>query len=173
MKCYSCTNDAVQECRRCGRLYCEEHGDELCAECLKPASALPSFVLYRGSLLALLLGTVVALWLLLKPPQEVSQSAPNIIQPTATTAAARTPAAAATPTGTPSAAVTATATATATSAAAQQYTIQAGDSLLDIASRFLPPGEAITDFAGRIAAANGLDPTDPVLQVGQTLQIPR
>ena len=173
MKCYSCTNDAVQECRRCGRLYCEEHGDELCAECLKPASALPSFVLYRGSLLALLLGTVVALWLLLKPPQEVSQSAPNVIQPTATTAAARTPVAAVSPTGMPSAAVTVTATATATPAAAQQYTVQAGDSLLDIAAQFLPPSEAITDFAARIAAANGLDPTDPVLQVGQTLQIPR
>ena len=80
MKCYSCTNDATQECRRCGRLYCDEHGDELCAECLKPAGALPSFLLYRGSLLALLLGTAVALWLLLKPPEEASQSQINIVR---------------------------------------------------------------------------------------------
>lgn len=169
MKCYSCINDAVQECRRCGRLYCDEHGDELCAECLKPAGALPSFLLYRGSLLALLLGTAVALWLVLKPPEEASQSAPSILQPTATAALpgrTGTPETAATPA--PTLIVTATAT-----PGALEYTVQEGDSLFDIASRFLPPGEAIPDFAARIAAANGLDPADPLLHPGQTLHIPK
>jgi hypothetical protein len=169
MKCYSCANDATRECRRCGRLYCDEHGDELCGECLKPAGALPSFLLYRGSLLALLLGTAVALWLLLKPPEQASQSAVNVVQPTATTQAART-ATAATPATTVTATVAAPATAT---PAATTYTIQEGDTLFDIAAQFLPAGGDITDFANRIAAANGLDPNNPLLHPGQTLTIPK
>ena len=67
MECYACDNSATRQCRRCARVYCEIHGGELCAECLNPASALPSFNLYRGSLLALLVGTAVALWLLVQP----------------------------------------------------------------------------------------------------------
>ena len=166
MKCYNCANDAVRECRRCGRLYCDEHGDELCGECLKPTGALPSFLLYRGSLLALLLGTAIAFWLLLKPPEQSDKSELNYIEPTATAQTARTstPAVAAT---TPTA-VPATATPSATT-----YTIQEGDTLFDIASLFLPPGESITDYADRLAAANGLDPTDPLLRPGETLTIPK
>ena len=167
MKCYSCTNDAVQECRRCGRLYCEEHGGELCAECLKPAGALPSFLLYRGSLLALLLGTAVALFLLLKPPEQASQSGFNVVEPTATTAVARTPTAGA-PVTTPTVAAPATPT-----PGAVEYTVQEGDTLLDIAALFLPPGESITDYANRLAAANGLDPANPLLHPGQALTIPK
>jgi Tfp pilus assembly protein FimV len=166
MRCYSCANDATHECRRCGRLYCDEHGDELCAECLKPAGALPSFLLYRGSLLALLLGTVVALWLLLKPPEEASKSTFNIVQPTATPTVLRTP--------TTEAAVTPAIVTTATpTAASVDYTVQDGDSLFDIASRYQPPGVELTDFAARIATANGLDPANPLLSVGQVLHIPQ
>jgi nucleoid-associated protein YgaU len=169
MKCYTCANDATQECRRCGRLYCDEHGDELCAQCLKPTGALPSFLLYRGSLLALLLGTAFALWLLLKPPEEAGQSQINVVEPTATTAVARTPAG-----GTPGAATaTVAAPATATPAAATTYTVQEGDTLLDIAGQFQPAGESITDYANRLAAANGIDANNPVLQPGQTLTIPK
>jgi LysM repeat protein len=168
MKCYSCSNEAVKECRRCGRLYCDEHGDELCGECLKPAGALPSFLLYRGSLLALLLGTAVAFWLLLKPPEESSKSQINIVEPTATTRPVQT-SAALTPATTPAGATPA---ATATSATTT-YTIQEGDTLFDIAGRFQPAGESITDYADRLAAANNLDPNNPVLQPGQTLTIPK
>ncbi|HUS82069.1 MAG TPA: LysM peptidoglycan-binding domain-containing protein [Dehalococcoidia bacterium] len=167
MKCYSCSNDAVQECRRCGKLYCDEHGDELCAECLKPAGALPSFLLYRGSLLALLVGTAFALWLLLKPPEQASQSEISIVQPTATTAPARTPAA-----GTPAPTATIAAAATATPSATT-YTVQEGDTLFDIAALFQPPGESITDYADRLAVANDLDPASPLLHPGQTLTIPK
>jgi LysM repeat protein len=167
MRCYSCSNDATQECRRCGRLYCDEHGDELCAECLKPAGALPSFLLYRGSLLALLLGTAFALWLLLKPPEQASQSEISVVQPTATTPAAQTPVA-----GTPAATATIAPKATAT-ASATTYTVQEGDTLFDIAATFQPPGESITDYADRLAAANGLDPSNPLLHPGQTLTIPK
>jgi LysM repeat protein len=167
MRCYSCSNDATRECRRCGRLYCDEHGDELCAECLKPAGALPSFLLYRGSLLALLLGTAFALWLLLKPPEQASQSEISVVQPTATTAAAQTPTA-----GTAAATATVAPTATAI-ASATTYTVQEGDTLFDIAATFQPPGESITDYADRLAAANGLDPSNPLLHPGQTLTIPK
>jgi hypothetical protein len=167
MKCYCCTNDAVQECRRCGRLYCDEHGDELCGECLKPAGALPSFLLYRGSLLALLLGTAIAFWLLLKPPEQSSKSGFNVVEPTATAAPARTVTAAAPTTPTIGAPV-----ATATPAATT-YTVQEGDTLFDIASLFLPAGESITDYADRLAAANGLDSANPLLHLGQTLTIPK
>src|SRR3990172_4538659 len=68
MECYACANQATRQCRRCARIYCELHGGDLCAECLSPASALPSFNLYRGSLLALLIATAVALWLIVRPP---------------------------------------------------------------------------------------------------------
>ncbi len=67
MNCYACANEATSQCHRCGRLYCDEHGDALCAECLKPSSALPSYTLYRGSLLALLVGSAFAIWLAGRP----------------------------------------------------------------------------------------------------------
>ncbi len=138
----------------------------MCAQCLKPAGALPSFLLYRGTLLALLLGTVVALWLLLKPPQEASQSTFNIVQPTATTAAARTP--------TSEASVTPNASPTATPAVGViDYTVQEGDTLIDIATRYLPPGEGINDFMWQIATTNGLDPANALLHPGQILHIPQ
>jgi LysM repeat protein len=176
MKCYNCEKDAVRECRRCGRLYCDDHGDELCGECLKPASALPSYMLYRGSLLALLVGTGVALGLLLKPPEEVSQSAPSIIATTPTATAivpTLTPGAVLTPAAAGTAAVTPAPAATATPAGPTEYTVQEGDTLFDIASQFLPPGQDLSEFANKIASANGLSVTDPVLHPGQVLQIPQ
>jgi len=189
MKCYACDKDAVHECRRCGRLYCSDHGDELCAECLQPASALPSYLLYRGSLLALLVGTAVALWLLLKPPEEASQSPPSIIAPTAAatstvrpplltptmvTPRAGTPEGTppATPAGTPEGTPAATPRAT-TTPGATEYTVGEGDSLFSIAEQFLPPGEDLADFARQIAERNDLSFEDPLLQPGQTLIIPQ
>ncbi len=187
MRCFSCDKDATHECRRCGRLYCDDHGDELCEHCLKPAGALPSFLLYRGTLLALLLGTVVALWLMLKPPKEASQSTFNVVQPTVTTAVVRTPAGGATAvpnasvtaapggevTVTPGGEVTATpggevgATPTVT---VIEYTVQEGDTLIDIATRYLPADESLSDFMWDIATHNGIDLTNPILQPGQVLR---
>src|SRR3989304_2572235 len=68
IQCSACDNQATHQCRRCARVYCDLHGGELCAECMSPASSLPSFNLYRGSLLALLVGTAVALWVIVRPP---------------------------------------------------------------------------------------------------------
>jgi hypothetical protein len=181
MKCYACDKDAVNECRRCGRLYCSDHGDELCAECLRPASALPSYALYRGSLLALLIGTAVALWLLLKPPEKASESIPSVIMPTAAATATAwpspmTPTTAIPLTGTPagtSATTSATTPAATATPGVNEYTVEEGDSLFSIAEEFLPSGEAIGDFARRIAETNGLSFEDPLLQPGQTLSIPK
>src|SRR3989304_5678982 len=53
LTCFACEREPTQQCPRCGRPYCDEHGEELCDACLEPASGVPSFTLYRGSLLAL------------------------------------------------------------------------------------------------------------------------
>ena len=70
MECFLCELDAVQECPRCGVLYCNHHGEALCARCMDPARALPSFWLYRGALAALAAVSAFALWLLLWPPAD-------------------------------------------------------------------------------------------------------
>jgi nucleoid-associated protein YgaU len=184
MKCYKCANEATTECRRCGRLYCDEHGDEFCGECLKPSGALPSFLLYRGSLLALLVGTVVALFLLLKPPPAANETNIKVVEPTATaqSKATKAPSENATPSGeatavetpeeTPAADVTPAPGQTATPGTGT-YTVQEGDTLYGIAAQFQPAGEALGDYANRLAEANGIDPANPVLQPGQVLTIPK
>jgi LysM repeat protein len=68
MSCYACGRDAVHRCPRCAKPYCDEHGGELCAACQDPSSAIPSGAVFRGSLLALLVASVLALWLLIRPP---------------------------------------------------------------------------------------------------------
>src|SRR5256885_15764946 len=67
MTCFACEREPVQQCSRCGRPYCDEHGEERCDVCMQPSSGVPSFTLYRGSLLALLVGVAVAVWLLVQP----------------------------------------------------------------------------------------------------------
>lgn len=178
MKCYACDNDAAYECRRCGRVYCSDHGDELCAECLRPAGAVPSYFLYRGSLLALLVGSAVALWLLLKPPEEASESVPNVLVPTPTATIylrppVMTPPAGMTPGATTSAETPTAATSTPAAPSPIEHTVSEGDSLFSIAEQYLPVGEDLGTFAQRIAEANGLSASDPMLQPGQTLTIPR
>ena len=168
MECYASENEATRQCRRCARVYCEVHGGEFCAECLNPASALPSFNLYRGSLLALLVGTAIALWLLVRPPgpgqsgEEVTviditpnpvivTEVPLTITPPSPTpgTATTTPEPSATPgeTGTPG---------------PQVYIVQEGDTLITIAEQFAPPGVDPTDYADQIAAANGFSVDDPI-----------
>jgi LysM repeat protein len=148
---------------------------------MSPASALPSFNLYRGSLLALLVGTAVALWLLVRPPgsgeeavvvagvtptgivTEVDEgtSTPRLTpSPTAGTA---TPAGTATSTPGPTAA-------TATPAP-QTYEVQEGDTLLSIAEEHAPPGVDPVDYAERIAAANGIS-SDDIINPGEELILP-
>ena len=184
MECYACENEATRQCRRCARVYCELHGGDLCAECLSPASALPSFNLYRGSLLALLIGTAVALWLIVRPPGSGGGSEVVITQFTPTSIvsnATRTPTAPAAlatatpgtpgPTGTPGTPGPATGTPVPT-AGPRTYVVQSGDTLSGIAERFAPPGVAPFTYAQQIAAASGLSSVDQPITVGETLVLP-
>jgi hypothetical protein len=176
MDCYACANQATRQCRRCARVYCELHGGDLCAECMSPASALPSFNLYRGSLLALLIGTAVALWLLVRPPGSSDSREVVLTQFTPTSIVSSgtpTPPATAdglTPTRTP-----ATAQPTDTPAATVEprtYVVQLGDTLIGIAEQFAPAGVAPFDYAEQIAFASGLSSADEPLTEGQTLVLP-
>src|SRR3989304_1243951 len=88
MTCFACEREPTQQCPRCGRPFCEDHGEELCDACLEPAGGVPSFTLYRGSLLALLIGTVLAVWLLIQPSGSEGEGGiqPVVITPTTTLA---------------------------------------------------------------------------------------
>ena len=180
MDCYSCEHPAINACKRCAKPYCDDHGNtQYCAECLRPSSALPSFNLYRASLLTMLVGTAVAVFLFVRPPGDnggaspvvVGRSSPTptasggTVQPTipprtpAPTTTASTP----TPAGTPAA----------TESPFIEYTVQPGDTLLDIAAANLPPGDDLTAYAQAIANLNGINIDDPIINEGQILLLPR
>lgn len=185
MTCFACEQEPTQQCPRCGRPYCDDHGEDVCDACLEPASGLPSFTLYRGSLLALLIGTALAVWLILQPPGDGSTSAiapeivtptePALLQPTATNppalATTTTPAAQQTPApaDTQAPAAGTPATGTPPSASTATYTVQAGDSLFGICSNLssLDP----TDCVDRVLEINSISDAGAI-SVGETLTIP-
>ena len=195
MSCYACGRDAIQRCPRCAKPYCNKHGGELCAACQDPSSAIPSGAVFRGALLVLLVASVLALWLLIRPPgASDEESGAQAGQPTVTrtpTAAATTvlPSSSVTPTGTPGGtpsvsptpggtpgisptpggtpAATPTAAPSPTPAASPfiEYTVKQGDSLSSIAQQF-------GTTADELARINSI--TDPhTLDIGQKLQVPR
>lgn len=149
-----------------------------------PERATPSAWAYRGSIAALVLGSFLALFLVLRPPESKSQAelvrpAAPTAEPTATPAPTPTPqrstptpapatpdptpqAADPTPTPTPTPAATPTPTPT---PAAFDYEIVSGDTLSDIAESFGTSVEAI------LALNPGLDPN--TLQIGQIILVPR
>ena len=170
MECYACTNEATRQCRRCARVYCEVHGGDACAECLNPASALPSFNLYRGSLLALLVGTAVAIWLLVQPPGQGDSRI--VVLPLTPTISVTEVLSTATPvTATPELETTGTPEAEATPEP-RPYVVEAGDTLFGIAERFAPPGVEPTEYAEQIAAASGLSSVNDPLSPGDELVLP-
>ncbi len=169
---------------------------------MDPARALPSYWVYRGSLLALVAGSVVALWLLVFPPERFgTEGRPpasiagvlGAVAPSATPAAtpqsgagalprvdaaeARpavdaapppTPAAIATPTATPTAATPTPAPAHQTE---REYTVEAGDTISGIVTRFLAPGGDREEFQERIVELNGIADVSQI-QIGQVITIP-
>jgi len=186
MTCYVCGKEATRRCPRCGKPYCEEHGDELCAACQDPASAIPSGTVFRGSLLALLVASILALWFLIQPPGlpgGESGGEAVLPLPTVTPSPRATTPAPASPTATPSATPTATATATATASPTPQvtpsptptatpqpppfteYLVQQGDTLSSIAQRF-------GTTADELVRINGLASQDVIIDVGQKLLVP-
>ena len=188
ISCFACDKEPTQQCPRCGRPYCDDHGEELCDACLEPASGVPSFTLYRGSLLALLFGTLVAVWLLVQPadssdeprPQAVpTQAVANATQPAGnnntTPAANTTPSAGNTPAGptaTSAAGTTTTPGAGSTPAGGgQTYTVASGDTLSSICAARKPASMSVTECVDQVVALNNLSSAANI-SIGQSLRIP-
>ncbi|MBI2767809.1 MAG: LysM peptidoglycan-binding domain-containing protein [Chloroflexi bacterium] len=171
--CHYCKRPAEEECPTCGRLYCLEHGDDVCLRCLAPESATPSAKVYRGSVLALVVASLLAVFLVVRPPESKSQQDAVRPLPTSTPAVAAT----ATPTRPGSAATKAPTTAataaptsptpaspTAAPSGERSYTVAQGDTLSGIAAQFN------TTVAAILALNPGV--TAESLQIGATLKIP-
>lgn len=152
--CHYCDRPAEEECPTCGRLYCSEHGEDVCLRCMAPESAVPSALVYRGSILTLVVATLVTVFLLIRPPAEKSQASlvrelptsTTTINSTATPTPPRTPtqsgggetpeatpSVATTPDASPTAAETAEPTAT---AGPRIHVVEAGDTLSGIAAQY-------------------------------------
>ncbi len=172
MTCFACENEPTQQCPRCGRPYCDEHGEDVCDACLKPASGLPSFTLYRGSLLALLVGTALAVWLLIQPPGGGNDNlqAGTVITPQTEASIGTTPladltqvAATPEPTATPDPGLP---------AGTGEYTVVGGDSLSAICESVKPAAMSVADCVDRVVELNGLSSADDI-SVGETLVVPQ
>ncbi len=178
MTCFACESAPTQQCPRCGRPYCDEHGEDVCDACLQPASGLPSFTLFRGSLLALLIGTILAVWLLIQPPGGESNAPQTgtIITPTAEAASDTTPGTAATllAGGSPVAGGTPAPEASPTPEGPSSsgiYTVESGDTLSSICADVAPsldPDECVD----QIVATNGLADASTI-NIGQELVVPQ
>lgn len=140
-----------------------------------PEAATPSAYLYRGSLLALAVGSFVALYLVLSPPaseadvdapREISTNTPAFLETATPTPPGSPPATTATPgEGTPTVAPEATPTATpAGGGQTTEYEVQPGETLSEIAADFGVTVDAI------VAANPGLDPDN--VGAGEVIQIP-
>ena len=158
---------------------------------MDPNSALPSYRVYRGSLMALLIGSVFAVWLLVRPGGEADQPGPPAalaaVLPTQTPALATQPArtpgpgASVTPTPAPAATSTAAPRASATPTPApttaatpapgnRTYTVKSGDTLYGIADQYRGT-VPLADYFERILTLNGLRESS-LLAVGDVIRIP-
>ncbi len=179
LTCFACEQEPTQQCPRCGRPYCDDHGEDVCDACLNPASGLPSFTLYRGSLLALLVGTALAVWLLIQPPggEGNAPQAGTIITPTSQVQVQTTPPPGGTQTanGTPGANPTRAPGGTSTptsSGSTGTYTVVANDNLSSICQRVKPASMSVPDCVDEIVALNSLSDAGNI-SAGQTLKIPQ
>jgi LysM repeat protein len=175
--CHYCNRPAEAECPTCGRLYCSEHGDDVCLRCMSPESATPSALVYRGSVLTLVIASLVALFLVLRPPEKETDNGVVRTVPTSTAAvsatatptppvtrtASATTTAAASPDASPSPASSPTAAATPTPGA-RTYVVQSGDTLSSIAAE---NGTTVDEI---VALNPGLEPN--TLQVGAEILLP-
>ena len=155
---------------------------------MDPVLAVPSYRVFRGSLVALLVGSVVAVWLLVLPPSSADKDQPPStlagVVGTATPRSTGTPAPSGTsapsgtatgtarpgsPTpgasGTPAASTPTPAPTPSATPAATTYTVKSGDTLTGIADQFGVTPDAI-QRANNISSPSGL-------QIGQVLTIPR
>jgi hypothetical protein len=172
MDCYACEQAATQHCNRCGKPYCPDHGESpdaggaaLCSECLSPVSATPSNVVFRSALFALLMASVVSLWLLVRPPDLPGEESSVRPQPTALDATSGATQGPDFPTPTAAAGPTATPTPAPETPAPNTYTVVEGDTWFGIA-------DALGVDAEALAAANGLTLED-FIRPGDVLVIPQ
>ena len=197
MTCFACEQEPTQQCPRCGRPYCDDHGEELCDVCLHPASGMPSFSLYRGSLLALLIGTALAVYVFLQPNSSEGESALKPIVITPTPAAVRglttpapngaTPPAGATqapagnttpgvvptrPAGTPAAGSTQPAGTPASTGSIGEVVVASGDTLSAICERVKPASMTVPDCVDRVVALNSLTSANAI-SPGDKLKVPQ
>ena len=178
MTCFACENAPTQQCPRCGRPYCDEHGEDVCDSCLQPASGLPSFTLFRGSLLALLIGTILAVWLLIQPPGGESNAPQSgtVITPTPEATGELTPGPVATLVagGSPAAGATTAPGISATPGSPSgsgTYIVEPGDTLFSICADVAPSLDS-DECVDQIVATNGLADA-ATINVGQELVVPR
>jgi LysM repeat protein len=172
MKCFACENEATQRCDRCSNLYCDDHGDTLCANCLDPMRAAPSRGLYRVAVVGLLGGAVLALWLIFRPPSVGEENA-VINQPTTTPAltpgggGTGTPGPSLAPTEvpsiTPKPSITPSPAPTPTPGPIE-YTVAEGDTWFAIAESFGVDGFTLAQYNGQTL--------EDVLNTGDVLLIP-
>ena len=165
--CHYCDEAAEAECPTCGRLYCSEHGEDVCLRCLAPEAAAPTSLAYRGAVVSLIVGSLVALFLVIRPPASEGDG------DTARTLSTATPSflATATPTSPGDerpATVTTTAPATSpttspTPSGGTTHTVADGDTLSGIAEQYDTTVEAL------LAANPELSEN---LQIGAVIRIP-
>ncbi len=172
--CHYCDRPAVEECPTCGRLYCQEHGEDVCLRCLSPEAATPGALVYRGSVVALVIASLVVLFLVIRPPASKSSSSqvrtvatpttqsnptatptPQGAQPTRTASPAPSGTAATTPPASPTASAT---------PAAKTYTVKAGDTISSIAAENNTTTQAILDLNPGV--------TPETLGIGTVLRLP-
>jgi LysM repeat protein len=185
MECYACHNPAIAQCQRCGKHHCAEHGSAFCAACTDPVASAPSSATFRIALVALLGASVLALWLLVRPPSVPGEGSSIVQKPSDATPAftpaltpdtseetpvptgevSATPVATATATPEPTDEPTEAPTAEPTAPPQIEYTVQSGDSWNSIA-------DAYGVDATTLASFNGYALSD-ILPLGITLVIPQ
>lgn len=151
--CSFCGAPAGVSCPRCGRVFCADHGVDVCSACLDPVSAAPPAGVFYGALASFAVAFVLGIALLVHAPSTGVQGAGAA---PASTAAAETLTVVATPTppfpsNTPD-------------PGPHTYTVKKGDTLQAIAAYYGVRTSTIEQVNP------SLDPTK--LQIGQVIHIP-
>lgn len=157
---------------------------------MRPSSGVPPGRLYYGSIVALLLGTALAVVLFIQPSETAGDAPlrPLVLTPTAPVAlnpgqpgiattpppgGAPTTPLQASPTQPAAAAQTPTPTRTAAAGTAGEYTVVAGDTLSSICERVKPAAMSLSDCIDRVVSLNNLSGPNAIISVGQRLSVPQ
>lgn len=127
--------------------------------------------------MALLIGTAIALWLIVRPPGSSNGSEVVVVSGTPTSAVTSTARTSTPRSTTPPASETQQPAATQvpptdTPPGPRTYVVQEGDTLLSIAEENAPPGVDFYQYAAQIADASGLSSIDEDIAAGDTLTLP-